>query len=231
MTTPVPEWLRGLWRRRSIEYPDGRRDATTIVYWLQTESAFADIRIPIDRPDLRTRTGFDALGEADFPALAGQAGFAGWTELDGDLCRWQRVIDYQPPTGVPDEGRLRQQDGVLIEEGVHEPYVEVWEPIGRAHGSPALAGGAKSYRTARDILVVWADAFIFARDRSAPLPPAASLATLIGEAGGRREEIVQLLNCEISFGVRPTTAGPWEIQLSTFPWREGEAFDPASSSP
>jgi hypothetical protein len=49
----VPVWLRGLWRRRSIEWPDGRPDDTTIVYWLQTESAFADIRSAKARRSIR----------------------------------------------------------------------------------------------------------------------------------------------------------------------------------
>lgn len=220
---PVPEWLRGLWRRRSIEYADGRRDDTTIVYWLQTESAFADIRIPVDRPDVRGRVGLEALSTDELTSLAGQAGFAGWTELDGDLCQWHRTIDYQPPTGVPDEGRLRLENGVLIEEGVHERYVEVWEPIGCGPGRFGVMARPPSEAARREVLITWGDVFMFARPRDTALPRAASLAELLNTAPRRSTKIAPLLDCEISFGYLRGGSVPWEVRLSTLPFREGNS--------
>ena len=45
----TPAWLAGLWQRTLITTSDGRRDASTLVLWLQTASgAFADVRIPAD---------------------------------------------------------------------------------------------------------------------------------------------------------------------------------------
>jgi hypothetical protein len=216
-TEPVPMWVRGLWRRRSIAWPDGRFDDTTIVYWLQTASAFADIRIPADRPDLRGLTAPPTAEQIGF--LARQGGFAGWTELNGDHCRWHRRIDFQPPSGVPDEGRLRWHDGVLIEEGVHEPYVEVWERVAVGAGTVRIAPAAE----ADEILVVCGDAFLYAHDRRPPLPAADSLATLI-RAAADGAEAARLLECEISFGACARGAIPWEIQLSTIPARQGRAL-------
>ena len=235
---PVPTWLRGLWRRRSIEYPDGRRDDTTVVYWLQAESAFADIRIPGHRPDLRARGGLTGLSEEERAALALQAGFAGWTELTGDRCRWHRTIDYQPPSGVPDEGRLRLHDSVLIEEGVHDPYVEVWEPIecnvqlgpaDIATVRPTCVAHHTEASGRRESLVVCGDVFIYARDRATALPQAVSLEALVRAAAGRPSELVHLLDCEISFGLCRGGRVPWEIRLSTLPFREGGGLATAES--
>lgn len=208
MNGPVPAWLRGLWRRRSITWPDGRRDDTTTVYWLQTASAFVDIRIPAAPRRDRTPLG-----------LARQGGFAGWTELAADRCRWHRQIDFQPPSGRPDEGRLYRLDGVLVEEGVHEPYVEVWERVGAGAGAVRVERAAEG-----EMLVACGDAFLFARDRPRVLPQAASLEALVRAATGD-EEIAALLDCEISFGLRAGGRVPWEIRLSTLPRREGAPLD------
>lgn len=217
----VPAWMRGLWRRRSLTYPDGRCDTTTQVYWLQTESAFADIRIHADRPDLRACGRLDALGDTDLRALARQAGFAGWTELSGDRCRWHREIDYQPASGITDEGILRRGDGVLIEEGVHEPYVEVWEanPYGTGLTETIIRHNAPAGQP-RQVLVAHGDAFMYVRDRLVHMPPAPSLEALLdatAPVAARRS----LLDCEISFGLRAGGALPWEIRLSTLPFLEG----------
>ncbi|MEO8602614.1 MAG: hypothetical protein ABI629_08565 [bacterium] len=200
-------------------YADGRVDDTTLVYWLQTASAFADIRIPAQRPDLRDRGAVDRLDAVDCRALVEQGGVAGWTALDGDRCGWHRGIDFQPSTGVPDEGHLRREDGLLIETGVHEAYVEVWEPQPCGVGSiGAIELPLDDGR--RQMLVVCGEVFLFARDRPQPLPPAPSLAVLLDRAGDRQAEIVDLLACELSFGRRGGDAAGWRIGRSTIPFRE-----------
>lgn len=219
--TVVPPWLRGLWRRQSIAWPDGRVDDTTVVYWLQTASAFVDIRIPADRPDLHDRRGFAALDEAELAWLARQGGFAGWTELDGDCCRWHREIDYQPPNGIPDEGRLRlRTDGTLIEEGIHERYVEIWQPVACGAGAPHVGRLDSPDDPRHEVLVVWGEVFLYARDRGAVLPHAESLAAL----ASRGADLPALLDCDISLGVREGGRVPWEIRLSTLPFREGQSL-------
>src|SRR6185295_18411891 len=37
-TQTVPDLMLGCWRRAWIEFADGRRDDTTVVVWLQTDS-------------------------------------------------------------------------------------------------------------------------------------------------------------------------------------------------
>jgi hypothetical protein len=215
---PVPEWLRGLWRRRSIRFPDGRVDDTTQVYWLQTESMFADIRIPAQRPELGQHASLQTLNVVESQALAQQGGFAGWTELDGSLCRWRRVIDYQPDSGVADEGRLRRDAGLLIEEGIHTPYTEVWERL-----TPDAADcGAWQWMDAlgrQQMLVRCADVCISARARAVALPRAESLTALLDAAAPAAH--AALLDCELSLARRSAATG-WQIELSTLPFRQGE---------
>jgi hypothetical protein len=222
----VPDWLCGLWRRRSIRFADGHHDDTTVVYWLQTPSAFADIRIPADRPPVGERDGLDQLTDGELLALTRQAGFAGWTELSGTRCRWHRQIDYQPPSGLPDEGLLHRGDGVLVEEGVHEPYLEIWEavPCGAAPSPAALAPAQRAAASARGRLVTLGNVFLFARDRRPPLAGAANLAALLPDGRPHRPTLLDLLDCELSFGRCRGGSVPWEISLSTLPHRQGQSL-------
>lgn len=216
----IPDWLRGLWRRRSIRHADGRLDETTTVYWLQTASAFADIRLPADRPAGRGRTSLEEFDNDELLRLARQAGFAGWTELSGDQCRWHREVDFQPPSGVPDEGVLQRRSRVLIEEGVHEAYLEMWEKLDCGSRPdeltvPSPPPGAR--------LVVHGDTFLYVHDRRAPLAVAASLEALAGDPR-QRAALLELLDCEISFGRCHGGRTAWEITLSTLPFREGRSL-------
>lgn len=222
----VPDWLCGLWRRRSIRFADGRHDDTTVVYWLQTPSAFADIRIPAGRPALGGGDGLDELSDGELLALAEQGGFAGWTELSGTRCHWHRQIDFQPPSGRPDEGILHRGDGVLVEEGVHEPYIEIWEAVSCGAAAPpsALAVAQRAAAMARGRLVTHGNAFLFARDRRPPLAAAANLAALLPGGRPHRATLLDLLDCELSFGRCRGGAVPWEITLSTLPHRQGQSL-------
>lgn len=218
---PVPEWLRGLWRRRSIARPGGWLDTTTTVYWLQTEHIFADIRIPADRPDVRRHSGLGELERDDRIGLSRQGGFAGWTELRGDRCVWHRLVDYQPSSGVPDEGRLIRGDGVLVEEGIHEPYIEIWEPVRCGPGPLEVLLDARRFRA--ELVVACGDAFLAVRDRPLALPPAASLEALIA-AESDSDVAAAWLDCEIAYGMRRGGRRAWEIQLCTLPFREGDSL-------
>jgi hypothetical protein len=223
----VPKWLRGLWRRKSIAFPDGTRDTTTRVYWLQTPTLYADLRVPVDRPALTGLTCLAELTEEELLELARQQGFAGTMRAEGSACHWQRAIDFQPSRGVADSGHVRFEDGLLIEEGIHESYREVWKPIeaGEGHYLALRWGGPSIDGEPVRFLVAAGDFFIFARNRRIALPPAASLRDLIAERRPGRSELLAMLDFEISFGRRCGLARPWEIEVSTLPFREGQALD------
>lgn len=227
----VPPELWGLWRRDLLE-TDGGIDRTTRVFWLQTPVWFADIRIPRER---RLSGGGRSLVEypaEGLSALARQGGFAGWTSCasiaDG-FCTWHRDIDFQPPGGTPDEAHLRLEGDTLVEEGVHERYREVWSRVEGGFGDwiahRVTAPGTPPRGASRTYLVTAGDWFVFARGRAEPLEHAPSLSSLIARRHLGRGATLDLLHFEISLGRRRGGAMPWQVVLSTLPYREGWPLD------
>lgn len=213
---PVPERYIGLWRRRLLQDARGE-DRTTQVYWLQTGSLYADIRVPVER-----------LERITAESLAHQQGCAGALEVEDNILTWRRWLDFQPPARRPDVGRM-QFIGLneMVEDGVHTAYREVWERIGMASGDRAAfslqveyADGALPRRRA-GVLVTVGDFFMFALDRLEALPEREGLADLLQDPHLSAPQHEQLFACEISLGRRRTGALPWEITLSTLPKNEG----------
>ena len=129
-----------------------------------------------------------------------QEGFAGTLSKAEDAWLWNREIDYQPPTGKRDIGRLIFTDvhkRTMIEEGVDEPYVEIWERIDDA---ASTSGQAFVIRLKSDdetgLLVAVGDHFILA-------------------VNGRKADV------EISHGIRTGPISEWIVGKSTCFWREG----------
>ena len=78
----VPDAYLGVWRRRLLTTTAGLRDETSEVYWLQTASLHADLRLP--RPQaLPPAASLETCSHAQQLALSEQAGFAGITEVNG----------------------------------------------------------------------------------------------------------------------------------------------------
>lgn len=196
---PVPQEWRGLWRRLALERPDGSGDITSQVLWLQTESLFVDVRIPADRPVV---SGFHA-------DLSRQEGFAGRVRHDGDCVQWLRRIDYRP-LGVPDEGRVRREGRMLVERGLHEPYVEHWWQVEDGADTEVIAD------TERCIIVRAGDHLMLAEERRPSAP--ANLVAAVEDPGA----LALSLDCEITYARRAATG--WCIAASTLPWREGRVL-------
>jgi len=196
---PVPQRWRGLWRRLALERADGSGDTTSLVLWLQTDSLFVDLRIPISR----------AHAETFNPALAAQEGFAGRLFHSGTQARWDRRIDFAP-TGLPDEGRLRRARRMLVEHGLHENYVEHWWLDAPGDETAVIAD------TSTTIAVRAGDNLMFAQERR-PRAPSELTSAVAVEA-----DLRPLLDCEISYARRD--GATWRIAHSTLPWREGVAI-------
>ena len=232
MMAPVPERFVGLWRRLSLETGRGEVDRTTEVYWLQSHSLYADLRVPMPRPAFAPGVGLSAMTPSQQQWLARQQGFAGHLEVADQSCTWHRVLDFQPPGELPDTGEVRfLGDGLLVEEGMHTPYREVWHRAATGADIVALqlmdeVGADRQPRARRGVWVAVGDYFIYAVDRPRPLPPTSALVDLL--AFRAPESAAPFLVCELSFGLRSGGRSPWEICLSTVPGREGASpVDPA----
>lgn len=212
--------LKGLWTRSLLEWPDGRRDETSVVEWLQGPTLFVDLRSPVARPSF---DGVHRLRDLTFDQvewLARQEGFAGELRHDGAFFEWRRGIDYQPATGAADAGSLEMADDVLIERGRDERYLEHWRrnvspglPPAEAFALRDVVDGRAAY------LVRVGDVFMYARDRIQALPAGCSLIDLAMSAQtlGAAQDVVDF---EISKGV-VLDGGAWPITRSSLPYREG----------
>ena len=227
--TPVPDHYLGVWQRLSLESAAGV-DTATRVYWLQTPVLHADIRVPSNRPDCRGKHGLRDLTLNELKQLARQQGFAGITQVTGDICEWYRHIDYQPPSSGRDIGRMTFNADRIVEDGLESSYRQVWQRLPDSSGAnialrfaeELASGGCAVPR--KGYLVASGDYFIFVRDRVAPLPKSPSLALLLDAPTLTQDQIIAMLDCEISFGRRLGGGMLWEIQLSTLPFREGRAL-------
>ena len=211
----VPPAYLGVWKRTLLRTPQ-REDTTTQVYWMQTQSWHADIRVPAGRPAFEGKSALDQLNKAELMELAKQQGFCGTTVVDEDICRWLRQHDFQPPSGANDIGRM-EFDGPdrVFEYGVEAEYFEIWERL------PDSLGNTFALQTGDDplsLLLGAGDYVMAVRPRSTSLPVAADLTTY---AAGKNELVLrQALDFELSFG-RRVTPDSWKIEHSTLPWRQG----------
>jgi hypothetical protein len=230
--------LLGLWQRSLIEWPDGRRDSTSRVYWLQGLSMCIDLRQPPSPApggfaDVRSHTELSALQCA---WLAQQQGFAGVCSFDGHHYVWSRSIDFQPRATLPDAGSLHWDGAVLVETGRDLPYVEHWHRTSAATQPVAAAQLRDTDDGRAGALLRVGAVFMFARDRSQPLAEGATQGnsvhgdSLLEHVNGATtlRDAQERVNCEISFG--QVLASGFRITASTLPWRIGARLAPQLGS-
>jgi hypothetical protein len=240
MTAFVPPDLTGLWRREVITTPAGHRDETTRVLWLQTRSWYADLRVRADRPDRPGAIGFADYTDAELVQLAAVQGFAGQLTARDGICLWRRDLDYQPSSDDLDEARFAIEGEVMIEDGIHSDYQEIWrrEPRSLAPLAAFELTEDTAQPYAAGLLVVAGDHFMEIRNRLTPLPRGKKLAEVVTAAleAGDRDAAVAALSMRISLG--RIDAGAWSVTLSSYPWLEGRplwsggdvAFDKAAGT-
>jgi hypothetical protein len=215
----IPDAYLGVWRRRLLRTSAGD-DTTTLVRWLQTPVWHADIRIPATRPALSGARSLADLDRAGLLALAAQQGFAGVTTVQGDICRWHRRVDIQPPSGFSDVGRIVFENGErMLEHGVEQDYFEIWERV------PASTGPWAALACTTDEGDVWlmrtGDHAIRVRPRAVTLAPADSLAALAAEADDAT--LRTWLDFDLRYAEREAD-GTWRVRHATLPWFEGTAL-------
>jgi hypothetical protein len=210
-----PEYI-GVWKRTLLRTPKFE-DTTAQVFWMQTKSWHADIRIPHKRHACSGKTTLKDLTREELLGLTAQQGFSGTTLVEGDICRWLRQHDYQPPSGMNDIGRM-EFDGPdrVLEYGVEADYFEIWERV------PGSAGDSSAIQLSADPLArlfTAGEFFMLVRPRVGALTQSFSLRELAGDKD--EDELRKLMDFEISFGRRFAEDGTGSIELSTLPWRQG----------
>jgi hypothetical protein len=229
LTIPSVQDLQGLWRRSLITWPNGTRDETTQVRWLQGRSAYMDLRQPALLPACSGRRGLLDLSMEDCAALARQEGFAGRFGFDGRYFEWTRSIDFQPKPLYSDVGSLWWGDGnVLIEQGRDIEYIEHWH---RDDATAITNAAAVTLRGSdcgtKAALLRVGSMFMFARDRSIVPPPHKTLPECTAEVASIQDARA-LIDCEISFG--EIGAEGFRITASSLPYRRGDFLNPREST-
>jgi hypothetical protein len=213
-----------VWTRDWIQKGKVRTDRVN-VHYLQTPTYFSDVRIPKDRPRFAGAASFADLSDADLRSLAKQSGFIGLTTVRGAVATWRHDMQYQPPDGTADTGRLqRMAKGRMQEHGLDGSYTEAWRLATDGQHQFLVIRTLRFGRLYRSLVVV-GDQFVYARNRVTELPKAASLDALLESTHATREQTIEYLDCELSVGRVRGGSVLWEIESSTLPWREGRHLD------
>lgn len=221
---PLPEWLLGDWRREWIERAGVRRQPHSVDY-LQTQSAFGDLRLPRARERMNARN-FDELSDAEVRQLTEQRGFAGFTTVQGDCVQWHHELDYQPCLEPElDEGRVACQGAQMMEFALDGSYSECWWRVAGSDGRQLVLDQRRDGRL-EQLFILVGDRFFYARNRAVELPRAASFQALLASTSPPREALIAYLDCELSVGRARGGSEAWQIERSTLPWREGSSFRP-----
>ena len=220
----LPVWFLGVWQREWIRH-GAETESDVTVRFLQTPTMFGDVRIPKSRPPFPRGRELADLTDSELALLAEQRGFFGYTTIDGNVATWHHEIDYQPPDGGDDIGRLEQAGpDRMFEHALDDSYIEGWQSLSDGDGKFLVVRVTKGPRLDR-VLLLAGNHFLYARNRPRELPAAASLADLIAKSHATRETVLAYLDCELSHGLSRGGRVPWEIVDSTLPWREGSHLE------
>jgi hypothetical protein len=220
----VPDWLRGVWTREWIQ--EGKAKSNTLdVFYLQTPSYFADIRLPKGRTHFPNAKSFADLTDQQLRLLARQNGFTGLTTTSGPVATWNHDIQFQPSDGAPDRGRLQRIARTRMHEhGLDGSYIDSWRSATSGNGHFLAIRVMHTGRLLRTLIVI-GNQFVYVRNRAMDLPAAASFEALFDFTKASRAQIEEYLDCEFSVGRVRGGAVPWEIEQSTLPWREGRHLE------
>jgi hypothetical protein len=215
--TDVPEAYVGAWRKRSnVDH----------AFWLQTHRLHAIIVIPADRPDFSGRKSWEDFSGDELMVLAHQGGVSGACIAAEDVLHRRRQVDYLPQRGQPFLRRLKREGTQITDECLDGRHRCIWDLLAdadneivglRFHDVEVGSGGGDQ---CRGYLLAVGPYFMYVRDRFVATQRADSLALLAELKNFNRQQLIEVLDFELSFGRRDGEK-PWTIELSTIPFREG----------
>ena len=230
---PLPAKYIGVWQRDLLETAT-IKDDTSLVLWMQTQQYHIDIRIPATLAVIRAVHSLEDYNDEELLILASQQGFSGITQVtpstakSSDICQWQREIDFQPQTDARDIGKMVFTDAdTIIETGIDDVYLEVWRRLEDSQKpcSFKLSTGKNRKGLATPANCMRAGSFVaYARPRQIVMPKIASLIDAIYTIKPARDELLDFLDMEISFG-EVIDEKSWKIKHSTLPFKEGLIVD------
>jgi Protein HRI1 len=224
----VPANYLGVWQRELLETAT-IKDDSSLVLWMQTQHYHIDIRILSSRGNIRKVSSLEDFTNEELLQLASQQGFAGITQVtpssttSSDICQWHREIDFQPPNNARDIGKMVFTDAnTVIETGVDDAYLEVWRRLENSQELCwfNLTKGKNRHGLETPAYLMRAGKFVaYARSRQVALPESATLLNAIQTFKPQREQLLDWLDMEISFG-EMLDEKHWQIKHSTLPFKE-----------
>ena len=227
---PVPAHYIGVWQRELLE-TQTIKDTTSLVLWMQSQHYHIDLRIPhAVQIGLRKVESLQNYNDDELLLLASQQGFAGITKVisatnqSSGICQWLREIDFQPITSARDIGKMVFTDeNTIIETGIDENYLEVWRRLTYSQEptySTFVTGQNRNGLTTKAYLIRTGKYIAIARPRAIELPVAESLIYAIKTDKPTREQLLDWLDMEISFG-EMLDDKHWRINYSSLPFEVG----------
>lgn len=210
--------LQGHWQRDWLRAP-GLEDRATCVNWMQCGALYADIRIPRNRAQTRGATSLADLSCSALLKIMRAEGFAGEISLRGDICTWEREIDWHGPKDATDIGKLTFLDETILHEaGVVADYSEQW------HRTGAVADGAMRLSTEGFLgfLVTVGERFVFGFGPRAEHQREHGAGVIAALEAGRKDEPALRAHFESAYIFGRWQNGTGIAIQSTNPLMEGE---------
>ncbi len=220
----------GLWKRESIQLGDAAPYEDTLVLWLQAETYFADIRIPLNQPCLLPHQTLMDLESAELVKFATFNAFAGTIDATERWIRWNRTIDFKPNPSRIDQGSVHFEGQNLIEIGEFElddtiqRYLEVWVPQSHDVSDRLVLELAQELNVTtqtvthpKALWVTVGEHFIRIYDDRFYPPDFATPSNVAGTA------LKHLMQFQADYGKRHGDT-PWQIVLSNDPSRIGSTL-------
>lgn len=226
----MPACYIGVWQRELLE-TQSTKDTTSLVLWMQSQHYHIDLRIPhAVQIGLRKVSSLQEYNLDELLLLASQQSFAGITKVtlatnrSSDVCQWLREIDFQPKTSARDIGKMMFTDeNTAVETGIDAAYLEVWRRLPHSqepHLSTFVTGQNRNQLTTKAYLIRTGKYIAFARPRVTELPMAKSLICAVEMFKPAREQLLDWLDMEISFG-EMVGDKQWRINHSSLPFKVG----------